>query len=260
MARLAAAASGKPGAEDVLLAFQAKMEAWYGRVDKARDLTRQAIRAAELNDSKETAAYYGAEAALREAEFGNLQQARSHANAAPEPAHNRDLEAMAALALPRAGDVTEAEKLVKRLDQDFPLDTLVQSYWLPSIRAAVELHRNHPDKAIVLLQTATPWELSEPTLWEGFLCPVYLRGEGYLAMGNGRAAAAEFQKFVDHRGLVANFHLGALARLGLARAFALQGDATRSRAAYRDFLTLWKDADSDIPILREAEAEYAKLQ
>jgi len=260
MARLAAAASGKPGAEDVLLAFQAKTEAWYGRVEKARELTRQAIRAAQLNESKETAAYYGAEAAMREAEFGTHQRARGHANAALKLARNRDLEAMAALALARSGDVTEAEKLATRLDQDFPLDTLVQSYWLPSVRATIELHHKHPDKAIALLQTTAPWELSEPTLWEGFLYPIYLRGEGYLAMGNGRAAAAEFQKFVDHRGLVVNFHLGALAQLGLARAYALQGNYERARTSYEEFFALWKNADSDIPILKQAKAEYAKLQ
>jgi eukaryotic-like serine/threonine-protein kinase len=260
MARLAAAASGKPGAEDVLLAFEAKTEAWHGRADKARDLTQRAVASAVHNDSKETAAYYEAEGALREAELGNRQQARRDANAALRLGVNRDIEAMTALALVRAGDIVEAEKLVKRLDQDFPLDTLVQNYWLPSIRAAVELEHNNPGRAITLLQAAAPYELSEPTLWEGFLYPIYLRGEAYLQLRNGDAAAVEFQKFVDHRGLVANFHLGSLSRLGLARAYALLGHLEMARGAYEEFLTLWRDADSDILVLKEAKAEYAKLQ
>jgi eukaryotic-like serine/threonine-protein kinase len=259
MKRWAAAASGKPGAEDVLLAFEAKTEAWYGRLSKARELTQRAVRSAVHNDSKETAAYYAVEAALREAEFGNHQQARSDANTALKMAVNRDLEAMAAVALARAGDAAGAEKLITRLNDHFPLDTLVQSYWLPSVRAAMELEHKNPNKAAASLQTTVPYELSEPTLWEGFLYPVYLRGEAFLAMHDGRAATAEFQKFVDRRGLVANFHLGALARLGLARAYALQGDTSKAEVAYQDFLTLWKDADPDIPILIAAKSEYAKL-
>ena len=260
MARLAAAASGKAGAGDVLLSFEAKTEAWYGRLDKARELTQQAIRTAERNDSKETAAYYQVEEALREAEFGDRQRARSGANAALKLGTNRDVEAMAALALGRAGNVTRAEALVTGLDHDFPVDTLVQSYWLPSIRAAIELERKNPTSAIALLQTAGPYDLGSPTAWEGFLYPVYLRGEAYLQQRNGSVAAVEFQKFVDHRGLVVNFHLGALAQLGLARAYALQGDPAKARAAYEEFFALWKDADPDIPIFNEARSEYAKLR
>jgi len=190
------------------------------------------------------------------------------------------------LALARAGDTAGAEKLAAELDKAFPLDTRAQRYWLPTIRAGVALERKYPNQAIELLKVASTVELSEPTNLAIFLCPVYLRGQAYLMLHDGNRAAAEFQKFIDHRGLVANFPWGALARLGLARAYALEAgtggtavpavrsrhsntgetpvphpDArVKARAAYQDFLTLWKDADPDIPILEEAKAEYAKLQ
>jgi predicted Zn-dependent protease len=162
----------------------------------------------------------------------------------------------AALALARAGDTSGAEKLAAELDNTFPLDTLVQRYWLPAIRAGGALERKDPNRAIELLKVASTIELGG---WPN-LVPAYLRGEAYLMLHDGNAAAAEFQKFIDHRGLVGNFPWGALARLGLARAYALQGNTTQARAAYKDFLTLWKDADPDIPILKEAKAEYARLQ
>jgi predicted Zn-dependent protease len=215
---------------------------------------------AEHNDAKEAAAAYQAAAALREVESGNREQARAEANAAVKLAPNRDVRAMAALALARAGDTAGAEKLAAELDKTFPLDTLVERYWLPTIRAAVALERKDPNRAIELLKVANTIELSEPSQFTIFLCPVYVRGEAYLMLHDGNRAAAEFQKFIDHRGVVMNFPWGALARLGLARAYALQGDTTKARAAYQDFLTLWKDADPDIPILKEAQAEYAKLK
>ena len=167
---------------------------------------------------------------------------------------------MAALALARAGDTAAAEKLAAELDQNFPLGTMVQSYWLPTIRAGVALERNDPNRAIELLKVASTIELSEPTDITIFLCPVYLRGEAYLMLHDGNRAAAEFQKFIDHYGLVVNFPWGALARLGLARAYAMQGNTVKARVAYQDFVTLWKDSDPDIPILVQAKAEYAKLQ
>jgi predicted Zn-dependent protease len=168
---------------------------------------------------------------------------------------------IAALALARAGDAAGAEKLAAELDKSFPLDTLVQRYWLPSIRAGVALDRNDPNRAIELLKVASTIELSSITAdLTIFLCPVYIRGEAYLMLHDGNAAAAEFQKFIDHRGVVMNFPWGALSRLGLARAYAMGGNTAKARAAYHDFLTLWKDADPDIPILKQAKAEYAKLQ
>jgi predicted Zn-dependent protease len=215
---------------------------------------------AQHNDAKESAAMYQAAAGLREVESGNRAQARANVNAAVNLAPNRDVRAMAALALARAGDAAAAEKLAAELDKAFPLDTLVQRYWVPTIRAGVALERKKPHRAIELLQASSTIELGSPTGLNVYLCPVYLRGEAYLMLHDGNPAAAEFQKFIDHRGLVANFPWGALARLGLARAYAIQGDTTKARTAYQDFLTLWKDADPEIPILKQAKTEFARLQ
>jgi eukaryotic-like serine/threonine-protein kinase len=265
MLQMAEAAVGKPGTEEFLLASQAHTEAWYGKLTNARELTRRAMDSAQHNDAKETAATYQTAAALREVESGNRKQALADADAAMKLAPNRDVKAMAALALARAGDTAEAAKLAAELDQTFPLDTLVQRYWLPTIRAAVALQRKDPNRAVELLKVASTIELGQPTQVIVFLCPVYLRGEAYLMLHDGNAAAAEFQKFIDHRGVVSNFPWGALARLGLARAYALDAATDpaardKARAAYQDFLTLWKDADPDIPILIQAKAEYANLR
>jgi tetratricopeptide (TPR) repeat protein len=260
MAQLVSAAMGKPGTEDAMLSTQADTEGWYGKLKDAHELTARAMDSARHNDAKERAAAYQAAAALREVEGGNREQARAQANAAVKLAPNRDVRAIAALALARAGDTAGAEKLAAELDKAFPLDTRVQRYWLPTIRAGVALERKDPNRAIELLKVASTIELSAPMNLTILLCPAYLRGEAYLLLHDGKAAAAEFQKFIDHRGLVVNFPWGALARLGLARAYAMQGDTAKARAAYQDFLTLWKDADPDIPILKEAKAEYAKLK
>jgi tetratricopeptide (TPR) repeat protein len=260
MAQLVSAAMGKPGAEDLLLATQADTEGWYGKLKNAQELTGRAMDSAQRNDAKEAAAAYQAGAALREVESGNREQARAEANAALKLAPNRDVRAMAALALARAGDTAGAEKLAGELDKAYALDTLVQRYWLPTIRAGVALERQDPNRAVELLKAASTIELGEISQFTIFLCPVYVRGEAYLMLHDGNRGAAEFRKFIDHRGVVMNFPWGALARLGLARAYALQGDTAKARTAYRDFLTLWKDADPDVPILKEAQAEYAKLQ
>jgi serine/threonine protein kinase/tetratricopeptide (TPR) repeat protein len=260
MAQLVSAAMGKPGSEDLLLATQADTEGWYGKLNNARELTGRAMDSAQRNDAKEAAAAYQAAAALREVESGNRRQARAEANAALKLAPNRDVRVLAALALARAGDAPGAEELAAGLDKAFPLDTLVERYWLPTIRAAAALERKDPNRAIEVLNVASTIELSEPSQFTIFLCPVYVRGEAYLMLRDGNRAAAEFQKFIDHRGVVMNFPWGALARLGLARAYAFEGDTAKARAAYQDFLTLWKDADPDVPILKEAKAEYAKLQ
>jgi hypothetical protein len=199
-------------------------------------------------------------AALREVELGYQQQARADANAALRLAPNRDVRSWAALALARAGDTADAEKLATELDKEFPLDTLIQNYRLPTIRAAVALQGKEPDRAVDVLKVANPIELGDT----GYLLPVYLRGEAYLMLRDGNAAAAEFQKFITHYGLVANSPWGPLARLGLARSYAL--DAAKDPAArdkarteYQDFLILWKDADPDIPVYKQAKAEYRKL-
>jgi len=262
MAQAAAASVHKPGAEDLLLAAQADTEAWYGKMRDARALTQGAVTSAQNNDAKETAAAYQAVAALREVEMGNPGQARVNVASGMKLAPKGYVPDLAALALARAGDTAGAEKLAAELDKTSPLDTLVQQYWLPSIGAALALQRNDPRRAIELLKAASATELSADRLSNigVFLIPAYLRGEAYLRLHDGNAAAVEFQKLIDHRGLVANFPCGALARLGLARAYAAQGDTAKARTAYQDFLTLWKDADPDIPVLKQAKAEYAKLQ
>jgi tetratricopeptide (TPR) repeat protein len=261
MAQLASAAMGKPGTEDLLLNAQADTEAYYGRWNDARELIRRAVDSAQRNEARETAAGYLAGAALREADLGYKQQARADASAAVKLAPNRDVRAWAALALARAGDTSGAEKLAVELDKAFPVDTLVQRYWLPTIRAAVALHRKDANRAVELLKAANPVELGDT----GFMLPIYVRGEAYLMLHNENAAAAEFQKFVVHYGLVGNSAWGPLARLGVARAYALDAAKDpaardKARTAYQNFLTLWKDADPDIPILKQAKAEYSKLE
>ena len=269
--RLASSSIGKAGSEDLVLALQADTQAWYGKLKNGRELTRRAMDSAIHNDAKESAAGYQVEAALREVEAGKREEVRADANAALKLAPNRDVRSMAALVLARAGDTPAAENLEAELTRTFPLDTLVQRYWLPSVRAAVALEHKDPSRAVDLLKESNAIELGQPTsVLPVALVPVYLRGEAYLALHDGNRAAAEFQKFMDHRGVVINFSWGALARLGLARASALEAqsaqgaaaDAARAkaRASYQDFLALWKDADPDIPILKEAKAEYAKLQ
>jgi DNA-binding winged helix-turn-helix (wHTH) protein/tetratricopeptide (TPR) repeat protein len=252
MAQFVSAAMGKPGYEDRLLAAQADTERWYGKLKNAHELTRRAMDSALHNDAQEGAAAYQAFAAVDEVEAGYPEQGRADAKAALKLASNWRVETLAALALARAGDTAGAEKLAGEIDKPGTQDTAIQIYWLPSIRAAVALERKGPNRAIEVLKGA-------PTIEIG-VRPPYLRGEAYLMLHDGKAAAAQFQSFIDHPGVVYNTPWGALARLGLARAYALQGDKAKARAAYQNFLTLWKDADPDIPILKEAKAEYAKLQ
>jgi eukaryotic-like serine/threonine-protein kinase len=260
MAEMVAAAMGKPGREDLLLATQADTEGWYGRLKNASELTRQAMDSARHNDAKETAATYQAAAALREVESGYEKQARDDADVALKLAPNRDVRAMAALALARAGDTARAEKLATELDKTFPLDTLVQKYWLPTIGAAVALQRKDPNRAVELLKVASSIELGQPAQVNISLCPVYLRGQAYLMLHDGYAAGLEFQKFIDRYGLVLNFPWGALARLSRARAYSLSGDNMKAKATYQDFLNLWRDADPDAPVYQQAKAEYTTLR
>jgi len=260
MAQSASAAIGKAGAEDLLLAAQADTEGWYGKLKNAHELTRRAMDSAERNDAKESAADYQTTGALREVEFGRPEQARADASAALKLAPNRDVRTAAAVALARAGDTAGAEKLASELDKTYPLDTIVQRYWLPTIRAAVALERKDPNRAVELLKETGTLELGQETQATISLSPIYIRGEAYLMLHDGNSAAAEFQKFIDHRGIVVNFPWGALARLQLARAYAMQGDTAKAKSAYQDFLTIWKDADPDLPILLAAKSEYVKLQ
>ncbi|MBV9609620.1 MAG: hypothetical protein JO187_08690, partial [Acidobacteria bacterium] len=256
---LVAAASGKRGQEDLLLSAKADTEVYAGHLAKGRETMRRAIETAVHNDAKETAAGYEADSALREAELGNRQQARADAMAALKLATNTDVQAVAALALARAGDTAQAKELVAALQKSSPSDTIINNYWVPTVLAAVELEGKNADKAIDLLQTTSYFELGLNNAIV-VLTPVYLRGQAYLMQHNGAAAATEFQKFIDHRGLVGYSPLEAVAQLGLARAYAMQNQPVPARKAYLDFLNLWKDADADIPVLQQAQSEYAKLR
>jgi hypothetical protein len=188
-----------------------------------------------------------------------MKQARADADEAIALAPNRIVQAEAALALALVGDIVRAELLTDKLDKSFPVATSVQRYWLPTIRAVLALEGKKPDKAIDVLQVTIPYELAPFNRRYGSLCPVYVRGQAYLKLHDGSAAVAEFQKIIDHRGIVTTFPIGALAHLGLARAYVLRTDTERARAAYQDFFALWNDADPDIPVLKEARAEYANL-
>ena len=254
-------AAGKPGSEDLLLSFQSDTEAYYGRLVKARDFSRRAVDSAVRDDSKETAALWQVNAALREAEFGNTAAAKQGVAAALALAPGRDVKLFVALTLARIGEILRAKAIGEELEKNYPSFTVLKVYWLPTIKAAIELSANNSSQAVVYLEATAPYELGmPPQLQLGTMYPVYVRGQAQLAAHNGPGAATEFQKFLDHRGITLNDPLGALAHLGLARAYALQGDSAKARAAYNDFFTIWKDADPDIPILQQAKAEYAKLQ
>jgi hypothetical protein len=258
MAQQVAWAASKPGVEDVLLNAEADTAAYSGRLGKSRELSRRAVVSAEQAEEKEVAAGYQADAALREALFGNAAEAQQRAAATRGLSNGRDVQNGTALGLALAGDGSSSQALANDLGKRFPLDTIVQFNYLPTLRAQLALNRNDPSKAIDILQAASPYELG--AVGNATLSPAYVHGEAYLAAHQGREAAAEFQKILDHRGIVINEPIGALAHLGLARAYVLQADTAKARAAYQDFLTLWKDADSDIPILRQAKTEYATLQ
>jgi eukaryotic-like serine/threonine-protein kinase len=256
MAQQVAWSAGKPGFEDVLLAGEASTAAYFGRVRKAREFWRQAVASAERVEEKETAASYEAGAAGAEALFGNASDSRRRAAAALRLSTGRDVQMWAALALSFAGDTVRAQALADDLAKRFPEDTLVQYIYLPTIHGQLAVSHNDAANAIEALQAAAPYELGSG----GALYPILVRGEAYLAAHQGNEAAAEFQKIIEHQGIVQSDPIGPLAHLGLARAYALQGDTAKARAAYKDFLTLWKDADPDIPILKQAKAEYAKVQ
>jgi tetratricopeptide (TPR) repeat protein/predicted Ser/Thr protein kinase len=253
--------AGKPGAEDEILGLEAETAAYFGRLKEAREVSRQAMESAGRAKEKEAAATYSAASALREALFGNTGGARQRAANPDSP--GRDVRYGAALALAYAGDYGQAQELANELARAFPEDTLVQFNYLPTLRARIAVGKGNASQAIESLRVVTPYELGQTTSsvygWTA-LYPVYVRGEAHLMVRQGREAAAEFQKLIDHRGIVVNSPLGALARLQIGRAYGTQGDTAKARAAYQDFLALWKDADPDIPILKQAKAEYAKLQ
>jgi tetratricopeptide (TPR) repeat protein len=255
MAQQVAWAVGKPGVEDVLLAGEANTAAYSGRLAEARELSRRAVASAERAEKKEVAARYEAVSALREALFGNPAAAREQVAAALSLSNSGYVQ-LAALASAFAGDAVRVRTLTDSLANRFPDHTIIQFNYLPTIHALLALTRNDSSKAVEVLEAAGPYELSS----SGALYPVYVRGQAYIAAHRGSEAAAEFQKILDYRGIVLNSPIGALAHLQLGRAYVIQGDTAKARAAYQDFLALWKDADPDIPILKQAKAEYAKLQ
>jgi pentatricopeptide repeat protein len=246
--------------KDSYLGMQSDTEAFFGHLQKARELSARAVDGSRHNGQKEAAAEWRMDSALREVEFGNAGCGRQETNSALLLASTRDTQILAALALARAGDPARARKMADELAREFPMNTMLNGYWLPTIRAAIEIELKNPARAVELLHAASTYELGAPGPMGATIYPVYVRGQAELLLHLGSEAATEFQKFLDHPSIVLNFPFGALARLGIARAYALQNETAKARAAYQDFLALWKDADSDIPILKEAKAEYAKLQ
>jgi hypothetical protein len=261
MERQVADATGKPGVEDQILFLESETAAYNGEFAKSRELARRAADAAERTNEKETAAEYLGHSAVREALVGNMDAAKQDAKAAMLRSDSRQGNAFSAIALALAGDSAQAARLSDDLRKKFPADTIVQSDYLPMIRAAAALRSGDALRAVEALATAEPYELGQTnTSFTFALYPVYLRGEAQLTAKQGAAAQVEFQKILDHYGAVGNQPIGALAHLGLARSYALQGNIPKARGAYSNFLSLWKNADPDVPLLKEMKAEFAKLQ
>src|SRR5271157_2398318 len=263
MAEQVAQSAGTPGVEDTLLANEADTAAFSGRLRNARELSDRAVGSAERAGEMEAAATYSALAGLREALFGNSDEARRRATLALERSAGRDVQYGAALALTYARDDGRAQMLTDDLGKRLPEDTLVGFNYVPTLRAKLVLNKGNPTEAIESLRAAAQYELGQTTGskvgWTA-LYPVFVRGEAYLAEHQSSEAIAEFEKILNHRGTVVNEPIGALAHLQIGRAYAIQGDTAKAKAAYQDFLTLWKDADPDIPVLIAAKAEYAKLK
>ncbi len=264
MQREVAAAQGKPGFEDWIAGRQASALAYTGHLPEARRWSQSAISLAQQAGHRERAALFETKAALWEAFFGNAPMAKRTAKDALELAKNREVKYGAALALGMSGEGSQAQSLANELERDFPEDTSVRFNYLPAVRATLALNHGDPSRALELLQVNLPYEISSPRsatfAYFGALYPVYIRGQAYLAAHQGAEAAREFQEIVNHRGVTIGDAFSVLAHLGLARAYAVSGDTAKARAAYQDFLTLWKDADPDIPILVAAKAEHAKLK
>jgi tetratricopeptide (TPR) repeat protein len=247
----------KPGLEDQLLENEADTAAYSGQLARARTFSQRAVASAERAGETEVAASHEAAAALREALFGNQVEVRQRAASALRLSKGRDVQYQVSLALAFVGDRARSQALADDLAKRFPENTIVQYNYLPAVRAEIALSRNDASVAIEALQIAIPYEIG------GFGLPPYppyLRGLADLVAHRGNEAASEFQKILSHRGLVVNAPIGAIAHLQIGKAYAMQGDTAKAHAAYQDFLTLWKDAGPDIPILKQAKAEYAKLQ
>jgi hypothetical protein len=233
--------------------------AYVGLLQKARVSTQRAVDQASLEGQPERAGLWDAGASLREAFFGDSPQARQRAMASLDHSNNREVQFGAALALAVSGDAGRAQALADDMERRFPQDTVVRFGYLPVIRARIALYQGNPAKALELLQSTGTYELGAPRLLFGALYPIYMRGEALLAAHQGAEAAIQFQRVLDHRGVVGSDPIGALAHLQLGRAFAMTGDKAKAKAAYSDFFTLWREADPDIPILKQAHAEYLSL-
>ncbi len=263
MAQHAAKLEALPRFGHQMLSMEGDTAAYSGHLKDARELNRRAMDNAQRAGEKDAPALYSGTSGLREAWFGNIGEARRRAALALKLSTGRDLQYFAALAFAYARDDARAKAVADDLDKSYREDTIVQFNYLPTVRGRLALNRGDASAAIASLGVAVPYELGgtraiEPK-WTAMF-PVFVRGEAYLAAHNGGEAAAEFQKILDHRGLVLNQPIGALAHLGLGRAYVLQGDIPKAKAAYQDFLILWKEADIDIPVLQQAKAEYRKLR
>jgi tetratricopeptide (TPR) repeat protein len=264
MKRLAAVAEEDPELEDWIRDQEASVLAYSGHLQRARSMSQRAIDLASQRGRREAAAQHEAGAAVREALFGNMAEARRFAASAHGLSNGRDAEYGTALAYGFAKEFSKSRTLADDLEERFAEDTMVRFSYLPTIRALVALNQGQPSAAIELLHSAGRYELGYQGCcsvgFVGSLYPIYVRGEASLRAQRGSEAAAEFQKILDHRGIVFADPVGALARLQLGRALVLAGDEAKARTAYQDFLTLWKDADPDIPIIKQAKAEYANLR
>ena len=251
-----------PGNEDLMLSLQSDTEAFFGRLGQSRELSREAVASALRAKENETAATWQINAALREIEFGDRFRARVDANRALAIFPGIDVRILAALTFARIGDVVRAEQLLRELEQARSQDTIFNSYWQPTVAAAIELRRRNPVKALDLLRATSSYELgiSAPSGYSASLYPVFLRGEGYLALHRPNEAAREFQKFLDYRGAVKNFPIGALALLQLARAHAMSGNTVAAQNMYEGFFALWKNADPALRVLEQAKSEYMKIK
>jgi serine/threonine protein kinase len=261
MGRQVASAMGKTGIEDQMLFLESETANSNGEFTKSRELVRRAADAAQRIGEKEPAGEYPSHASVREAFAGNLDFAQQEARAALAQSNGREAEALSGITLGLAGDSAQAERLAADLAKRYPQDTTQQFNYLPTIRAAIALHSGDGARAVAALAASSPYELAQTnTSFTISLYPVYLRGQAYVAAKQGPAAVIEFQKILDHSGVVGNQSIGSLAHLGLARAYALSGDTAKAKTSYQNFLALWKNADPDTPLLKQAKTEYAKLE
>ena len=260
MEQQAGAAMGIPGVEDQMFFIESDTAADHGKFGQARELARRAANSARRAQENETAAEYEGHNSVREALVGLADVARTDAQSALSSIKGKHGEGFSAIAFALAGDMANANRAIEDLTKRFPQDNVVQTRYLPMARSALALNSGNTQAALDALIAAAPYELGHTN--EDFtfaLYPIYFRGEAYLAAKNGTGAAGEFQKILDHASIVGNEPIGALAHLGLARACSLSGNTAKAKTAYRDFFALWKDADPDVPILKEAKTEYAKL-